>query len=306
MGEVYRARHRIKSKARQQGGEVAIKLMHAKLASDAEYRARFEREATLGLDLVHPGIVRVFDLVEDAGRLGLVMELMQGRPLSLVLRTTRPGLREALPCFDALLDAVRMAHQAEVVHRDLKPANIIVTDDGSWKVADFGLAKVSAHADMGLTTTSRGMGSAAYMAPEQARDARGADHRADIYALGSILYELLTGDFAWERASSPFHNDDWKREERLVELQRTPAGVPAELVQVVWQASRFEPQARYASVAALQTALPHSRMTVRRSRRCWRTAWWRWTVSGRRGKRRRPRPGVRLRSKLLPTRLLKS
>jgi len=255
MGVVYRGRHRIASKARQQGGDVALKLMHAHLAKDVEYRARFEREATLGLDLAHQCIVRVFDLVEDAGRLALVMELVEGRPLSEILRTARPPLDESFPCFDGVLDAVRVAHGAGVVHRDLKPGNIMVTSGGTWKVADFGLAKVLAASDMGLTTTSRGMGSAAYMAPEQARDARGADHRADIYALGLILYEVLTGDFAWERASSPFQLDDWKREEKLVDMKRVPAGVPVDLVKVAWKAARLDPSARYASVTAMQTAL---------------------------------------------------
>jgi formylglycine-generating enzyme required for sulfatase activity len=263
MGVVYRARHRLDSKARQQGGEVALKLMHAQLAGDAEYRARFEREATLGLELSHPGIVRVFDLVEDSGRLGLVMELVQGQPLSELLRCARPPWQQGVPRFDEVLNAVRAAHNEGVIHRDLKPANIMVTSDGRWKVTDFGLAKQASHVQMGLTTTSRGMGSVAYMAPEQARDARSADHRADIYALGLILYELLTGDFAWERASSPFQLDDWKREEKLVDPQRSYPDAPAELVAVAWQAARYQPSARYSSMSAMQTAL---RLAMERAR----------------------------------------
>ena len=255
MGVVFRARHRVAPKARQQGGDVALKFMHAHLAVDAGIRARFEREAAALIELKHPGIVRGFDLVTDGDTPGLVMELLRGPDLAQLLRLAPPPWAVAVARFDALLDAVRYAHTQDVIHRDLKPSNIVATDAGPWKVLDFGLVKPLESIDAGLTATSQALGSHAYMAPEQALDARTADLRTDIYALGVILYELLTGDRAWERASSPYQLYDWKREERLVDLQRTPSGVPLELVQVAWQAARYEPRERFGSVAAMQTAL---------------------------------------------------
>jgi len=123
MGVVYRARHQLESQATKQGGDVALKLMHVSFSQDAGYRARFEREADVGLQLDHPGIVRVYDLVVDAGQLALVMKLVQGRSLAALLEAESVPMEDLLIRFDRVLDAMRYAHEQGVLHRDLKPAN---------------------------------------------------------------------------------------------------------------------------------------------------------------------------------------
>ena len=203
MGTVYKARHRSEEVARRQGGDVAIKVMHPHLATSKRFQERFEREASLGLKLDHPGIIGAYDLVVDGGTLALVMELAEGRTLSqLVGRETGPlPWERAKPMFEQLLAAVGAAHTAGVIHRDLKPENVIVGSEGRLRVADFGIAK-----ELGSerTRTGTGLGTAGYMAPEQYRDAGKVDQRADIYALGMTLYEMLAGRLPWEPETSEF------------------------------------------------------------------------------------------------------
>ncbi|HYY12644.1 MAG TPA: protein kinase [Kineosporiaceae bacterium] len=170
--------------------EVALKVMHAHLAADPQFTARFIREARAAARLSHPGIVAVFDQGEDAGLLYLAMEYLAGRTLREVLDelgVLTPG--EALDVLEPVLEALAAAHAAGIVHRDVKPENVILTDDGRVKVADFGLARAAS----AVTATSGVlMGTAAYLAPELVL--RGvADARGDVYAVGVVLFELLTG-----------------------------------------------------------------------------------------------------------------
>ncbi len=197
MGAVYRGRHRSDTIAERQGGDVAIKVMHGQFALDGRFQARFEREASLGLKLDHPGIVKVHDLVVDAGTLALVMEHVEGRSLAHVIGQEVGPIPwpRAWPMFEQLLDVVEYAHGQGVIHRDLKPDNVMVTAGGSLKVLDFGIAKVVG--GTGATATGTGMGTVDYMAPEQHTDAKAVDERADVYALGMTLYEMLAGRLPW-------------------------------------------------------------------------------------------------------------
>jgi serine/threonine protein kinase len=197
MGAVYKGRHRSDTIADRQGGDVAIKVMHAQFARNPEFQARFEREASLGLKLDHPGIVKVHDLVMDAGTLALVMEFVEGRSLAdLIGKEVGPiPWPRAWPMFEQLLDAGEYAHSQGVIHRDLKPDNVMVTPEGKLKVLDFGIAKEAGSA--GMTATGSGMGTVDYMAPEQHTDAKSVDERTDVYALGMTLYEMLAGRLPW-------------------------------------------------------------------------------------------------------------
>ncbi len=212
MGEVYRA-HDAKLHR-----DVAIKVLLPAVANDPDRRARFSREAQVLASLNHPNIAAIYGLEESEGTLALVMELVEGPTLAdRIAHAASPkphasglSLDEALPIAKQIAEALEAAHEQGIIHRDLKPANIKVRPDGTVKVLDFGLAKAmdpagasSDHAmnspTISLHATQAGMilGTAAYMAPEQARGAT-VDKRADLWAFGVVLYEMLTGTRLFE------------------------------------------------------------------------------------------------------------
>jgi serine/threonine-protein kinase len=203
MGEVHRARDT------KLGRDVALKVLPASLAHDPERLARFEREAHLLAALNHPHIAQIYDLEEWSGVRALVMELVDGPTLADCIAHGPIPLDEALPIAKQIAEALEAAHEQGIIHRDLKPANIKVRDDGTVKVLDFGLAKAfdpggssTAAAPLSPTlsiqATQAGiiLGTAAYVAPEQARG-KPADRRADIWAFGVVLFEMLTGKRAF-------------------------------------------------------------------------------------------------------------
>jgi len=201
MGEVYRARDA------RLGREVAIKLIPPDLARDPERLRRSEREARVLASLSHPNIAAIFGLEEGEGLTGLVLELVPGVTLKQHLAARGPLLLdEAVAIARQIAGALEAAHQHGIVHRDLKPANIAITPDGLVKVLDFGLARIEATAPDGpemaalVTGTGTILGTAAYMSPEQARGLA-ADHRADIWAFGAVLFEMLTGRRAFQGES---------------------------------------------------------------------------------------------------------
>ena len=205
MGEVYRARDTKLDR------DVALKILPAAFADDPDRLARFEREAKTLATLNHPNIAHVYGAGESDATAYLVMELVEGLDLSAVIARGPIALADTLPIARQLVDALETAHEAGIVHRDLKPANIKVRDDGTIKILDFGLARaltpdgLSASSDSANspTLTARAtqmgtiIGTAAYMAPEQARG-KPVDRRADIWAFGVVLYEMLTGKRAFE------------------------------------------------------------------------------------------------------------
>ncbi len=190
MGEVYRAVLTARGKV------VAMKVVSGRLTRDPEVTARFEAEVAALGQLSHHHVVRVLDHGETAnGRHFLVMEYVDGCDLRRLLRAQRLELERALDIFLKVCAGVSHAHQRGLVHRDIKPANILIGADGTVKVADFGLAKtlVENSTAYGFTQTRDTFGTPYYVAPEVTRSAGTADVRADIYALGVLLYELLTG-----------------------------------------------------------------------------------------------------------------
>ena len=204
MGEVYRATD---SKL---GRDVAIKILPETFAFDADRRARFDREARTLAALNHPNIAHIHGLEERDGIVALVMELVEGEDLSAHVARGPIALTDAVPIALQIAAALEAAHEQGIVHRDLKPANVKVRDDGTVKVLDFGLAKAmdpagassSGNIMNSPTLTARAtavgmiLGTAAYMAPEQARG-KATDRRADIWAFGAVLYEMLTGTRAF-------------------------------------------------------------------------------------------------------------
>jgi serine/threonine-protein kinase len=225
MGEVYRARDT------KLGRDVAIKVLPSDVAQVPERLARFRREAQLLASLNHPHIAAIHGLEEADGRPFLVLDLVEGEDLSERLRRGPLSLEESMTLARQLAEALEAAHAKGIVHRDLKPGNIKVTSDGTIKVLDFGLAKVFAEEagevsselshspTLSRQATAAGviLGTAAYMSPEQAKG-KSVDKRADIWAFGCVLYEMLTGrkTFAGETVSETFAEilkgePDWSR-----------------------------------------------------------------------------------------------
>jgi len=210
MGQVWRATDTTL------GRQVAIKILPDAFAADPERLARFEREAKTLASLNHPHIAAIYAVEKSGGTLALVMELVEGDDLSQRIARGAIPLDEALPIAKQIAEALEAAHEQGIIHRDLKPANIKVRADGTVKVLDFGLAKAldpaaasSPEAMNSPTITSPAMtqagmilGTAAYMAPEQAKG-KAVDRRADIWAFGVVLYEMVTGQRLFSAETIP-------------------------------------------------------------------------------------------------------
>ena len=232
--------------------KVALKLLHPHLAADAGFVARFRQEAVAAARLAHPGIVSIYDTCSDEGTEAIVMELIPGQTLRQRLDDPTPiDPWQAAGLAAQVAEALDAAHRAGLVHRDVKPANILLCGDGRVKVADFGIAKALAEAD--LTQPGLMVGTAKYVAPEQV-EGKPVDSRTDIYSLGVVLYEMLCG-------RPPFVAEG-DAATALARLQRDPLrprqvrpGIPRALEEVVTRAMAREPHERYASASDLRAAL---------------------------------------------------
>jgi len=186
MASVYLATDRVL------GRQVAVKVLSKQFAADASFVERFRREAQAAASLSHPNVVGVYDTGSDGNVHYIVMEYVQGRTLADIIRAEGPLLPErAAEIAGGVAAALAFSHRAGIVHRDVKPANIMITRSGDIKVMDFGIAR--AQAGDSLTRTQTVLGTATYFSPEQAQG-ESVDARSDIYALGCVLYEMMTGN----------------------------------------------------------------------------------------------------------------
>ena len=266
MGEVYRARDaRLKR-------DVALKFLPEAVASDPERLARFEREAQALAALKHPHIATIHGIEESGGYRALVLELVEGETLAHRIARGPIPISEAIAIARHIVDALEAAHEQGIVHRDLKPANIQIAPDGVVKVLDFGLARIVGSPDAGPTgaihfdssmsptitspalVTGQNvlMGTAAYMAPEQARG-KPADKRADIWAFGVVFYEMLTGTRAFvgetvtEVAGAVIHKD--------LDLGALPSGTPDSVRLVLRRCLQKDPKQRMRDMGDVRLAL---------------------------------------------------
>ena len=251
MGEVWRARDQ------KLGREVAIKTLPEEFAKDEERLARFEREAKLLASLNHPNIAAIYGLEEDNGTRFLVLELVEGDTLTERLKRGAIPVEESLKLALQVAEALEAAHEKGVIHRDLKPANIKVTPEGKIKVLDFGLAKAfagdgsdvnlsqSPTLSMAATQQAVILGTAAYMSPEQARGVT-VDKRADIWAFGCVLYEMLTGRQTWGGetvtdmiAAAVAREPDW---------QNLPGGLAPRIHETLSRCLEKDPRRRFRDI----------------------------------------------------------
>src|SRR3954447_9880619 len=244
MGVVYRARQVRLNRP------VAVKMILAGRHAGGEAAARFLAEAEAVAKLQHPNIVQIFHIDEHDGFPYFEMEYVGGGSLADRLDGTPRAPREAARLVEALAGAMAAAHRRGVVHRDLKPANILLSPDGVPKVADFGLAKLL-NVESGLTRTDSVLGSPSYMAPEQAEGKnRGIGPAADVYALGAILYELLTGRPPFRGATILETLEQVKTAEPVPPSRLVP-GVPRDVETVALKCLQKDPARRYPSAGEL-------------------------------------------------------
>jgi serine/threonine protein kinase len=198
MGVVYRARQRRLDRI------VALKVLLPEVAAQPGFPERFEREARAMAALDHPNVVRVFDFGDRKGTYYLLMEHVEGTSLRAVIREGGLDPRIALSVVRQICDALEYAHGRGVVHRDVKPENVLLEASGRVRIADFGLAKLARFDASGtLTRSGQVMGTVPYIAPEQVRTPQEVDHRADLYSLGVVFYEMLTGELPMGRFDRP-------------------------------------------------------------------------------------------------------
>jgi len=236
MGVVYKARQPELNRM------VAIKVIDAKLAGVPEFAQRFEREARALAVLNHPNVVQVYDYGHEEGLCYLVMEWVDGASLREILTAGHLSADDALRYVPQICDALEYAHAQGVVHRDIKPENILIDREGQLKIADFGIARMRVENQTGkefVTQAGQSMGTPQYMAPEQQKHTDRVDHRADLYSLGVVFYEMLTGELPLGRFPSP--------------SQRVKVDVT--LDEVVLKTLEHDPNQRYQRASEIKQAL---------------------------------------------------
>ncbi len=236
--------------------EVAVKLLAEHLSDDSQFISRFKREALSAAKLVHPNIVQVFDFGfdEGSGHHYIVMEYIRGRSGAEILRQeTRLGIKDTLELVDGACRGLAHAHRMGVVHRDVKPGNILRSDDGAVKLADFGIAKAMVGGASQITQAGSVLGTAAYLAPEQASGGE-VGPPADLYGLGVVTYQLLAGRLPYDAASLT-ELALMQQREYPVRLDDLVPEIPAALALAVERALELEPGQRYAKADEMRRAL---------------------------------------------------
>src|SRR5688500_12664287 len=252
MAEVHRGRDL------RLGREVAVKVLRQDLARDPSFQVRFRREAQAAASLNHPAIVAVYDTGEDRTATGatpyIVMEYVEGDTLRDVLRREGPLPPERAMALAAdICGALDFSHRNGIVHRDVKPGNVMITPQGTVKVMDFGIARAVSDSAATMTSTAAVIGTAQYLSPEQARG-EGVDARSDVYSMGCMLYELVTG-------APPFTGDSpvSVAYQHVREDPRLPSSInpriPAELDAILLKAMSKNPANRYQSAADMRSDL---------------------------------------------------
>ena len=272
MASVYQARDG------KTGEIVALKVPFAQYESDPEFLSRFQREEHIGLTLEHPGIVSLVPAAEKS-RPYIVMEFLEGQPLSKIMSEVRPlPINDAVQIASQVCGALSHMHQNKIVHRDLKPANIMICNDGSLRIIDFGIAKAAEMRRITFAGFSPTLGTPDYMAPEQVKGQRG-DERTDIYSLGAVLYEMTTGSPPFEGPNPFIVMNSRISGDPVAPRKRNPEITP-ELEEIILHAMEREPHRRYSSAEAMKKELDNMESVILTGRhedlqapKMWRTHW---------------------------------
>jgi eukaryotic-like serine/threonine-protein kinase len=237
------------------GRQVAIKIPHPEMEADPVLFERFEREAEIGEKLDHPGVMKVFPDA-DRSRVYMVMEWVDGRLLRVVLHEQKKfPVERAIKIAIAVCDALDYIHRNGVVHRDLKPENIMIDADDNIKLIDFGIAARQGARRLTFAKLSQVMGTPDYISPEQVKGKRG-DGRSDIYALGAMLYEMLTGQPPFS-GPNPFAIMNDRLLNNPIPPRELNPEIPPPLQEVIYRALEREPQNRYATANEFAWDLEH-------------------------------------------------
>jgi serine/threonine protein kinase len=236
------------------GVDVALKIPHVQFEADVVFSQRFEREEKIMQGLDHPAVVRVLK-PRDKSRTYLAMEFVEGRSLRAMMRGKPLPTEQALGFARQVCAALVYLESKGVVHRDLKPENVIVQPDGTVKILDFGIAMAETSRRLTWGALSNAIGTPDYMAPEQIRGRRG-DARTDVYALGMLLYEMMTGNLPWEGTTPAALLRNKASEEPRPPSYYVPGFDPS-LEAIILKAIEREPRFRYASASELMADLDH-------------------------------------------------
>ncbi len=235
------------------GETVAVKIPFMQFESDPAFFSRFEREESIGKKLRHPYILRIIP-VEEKSRPYIVMEFLQGRELRSVMQTLeRMPVKDALAITSRICEALEYLHSQNVIHRDLKPENIMLCDDGSIRVMDFGIAKAAGLRRLTFAGFSASMGTPDYMAPEQVKGKRG-DARTDIYSLGAMLYEMVTGATPFE-GNNPYAIMNARLIGDPVAPRKHNPDLSPQVEEIILHAMERQPFDRYPNAAAMKAEL---------------------------------------------------
>ena len=248
MAVVYESRDRLLNRY------VAVKILKPEYSGDAKFIENFRKESHAAASLSHPNIVNIYDVGREGNINYIVMELVDGRPLSQIIEEEAPmDYRRVIEISKQVAAGLSAAHNHGIIHRDVKPHNILIGEDGIAKIADFGIAKAVSTTTIIDGTGSQVMGSVHYFSPEQAKGAA-ADYRSDIYSLGIVMYEMLTGEVPFD-ADNPVSVALMQINNEITPPSELVDGIPPSLERIVLKATRKDPAERFGSADEMIDAL---------------------------------------------------